>query len=108
MTELQTRAQDLRAEATTLERTAIRLRRTADELDGCRQNRRGPVLAGRAILKERGLQYRVVANELGYSQRTLENVLSGSTESKPLLNKLAAYLGVSVDAVSRPLEQHSA
>lgn len=63
-----------------------------------RANQRGPVLvAARAIIKARGLNYVTVANCIGYKKKTLENVLGGLSISRPLLERLAKFLGVSVN-----------
>lgn len=103
---LVSRAREMRTEAAELEQRAQKLRHAADVLHPLKSwiRPRGPAPRGRVLLKQSGMTYRVAASTLGCTVRKLDNVLSGRTKSRPLLEKLANLLCVSLEEVSAPLE----
>lgn len=105
MKSLRLQAEELRGEARQLEAQAKKLREAARLLTGEKKstNKRRPRLYAGKVLKERGLTYRTVANALGYSKRTVQNVCLGETTSRPLLEKLSALVNVPADELARPL-----
>jgi hypothetical protein len=84
--------------AAALEKAARVLREAAAEIHTAnrkRRSQRGPIRYDlREQIKARGLTYRTVAAAIGCNQKTLQNVLGGSTISRPLLERLETVLGI--------------
>lgn len=101
-------AAQLRQKASTLEAEAKRLRAAARVLLGGREQwtqkcNTGPV-NGLRLVQEAGFTFADVAKRLSIKPNRLGNILHGRTRSKPVLQRLANVLNVSLDEVERPLE----